>query len=154
MRSLRWLIPIVALLFVASSVAYFFITVRLVGRHVQSSLDVPEPNAFEGPDLIGGYILQRALRGPGAFIENREGSIVVPHKAGVANTAVGALAIVGERLIVGELVNLRTGEGAGWFIIDTAAGTAEVTLDRAEWEAKVREAADGAVPELTPADRM
>lgn len=143
-------LPIILLVvFLLAGVAYFLITARLVGRHLLA--DLPEPNAFAGPEVLNGYTLSRGLRGPESFIEDPAGNPVMPASDLVAHAGVVRLGIVGA-FILGELADLESGESRGFFLIDTVSGEVRGPHPEGAWRHLAGERIKGEPPELQPAD--
>jgi hypothetical protein len=148
---MRRMAPFILLAIALAGAVYFFTTARLVGRHLLTGLP-SEPNAFEGPELAAGYILQRGLRGPESYIENPAGERVMP-PPGVSPTGVGVVRLaVHGHLILGEIAVLDSGDSRGYFVIDTR--TREVTSPRPEaaWHELVRSLLNAEPPPLIDAD--
>lgn len=131
--------------------AYFLVTTRLVGRHLQSSLPAP-PNPFEGPEFLNAYFLKRGLTGPESFIESPAGNPVVPeHGADLQRFIVSRIAIA-PPYILGEVADLRSGASRGYFLVNTTTGETAQSLPEPEWRERARKALGADPPELRPAD--
>jgi hypothetical protein len=145
----RALPAIFLVVFLLAGAAYFFITARMVGRHILA--DLPQPRAFAGPDLINGYSLSRGLTGPESFIEGPRATPVMPPADEIARVGVVRVGLT-DRFIVGELAQLRSGRSRGFFLIDTLRGEVHGPLPPDEWQRLIGERLPGVTPELYPAD--
>lgn len=147
----RRLLPLLLLAILACGTLYFFVTTRYVGRHMLEG--VSEPDAFEGPDLVGGFILYRSMRGPECYIEAPNAKRIMPpaDSSGHSAWTISAIGVQGG-YILGQLTSLGTGAAGGFFMIDTASGEVRGPMDEAAWRATFEALQHQPPPALEPAE--
>jgi hypothetical protein len=147
---MRRTLPLLVVAILACGAIFFLVTARYLGRAMLAG--VAEPDAFEGPELAGGYILYRSMRGPQSYIEDRTNSIVMPPRGlSIDRVGVTRIAVAGP-VILGEVADLDTGESHGFFIIDTAARTVSPLSPQHLWVQQVDALLHAEPPQLVPAE--